>query len=91
MGGTIRFQTCHGATLLIRILLPLRGRSMGLANTLTYPNPSHPALLHKDTTLHGAPTMEDSISCRQNASLRYTLHGDRIFVNFIIFLLVALN
>ena len=36
----------------------------------TYPKPSSPALLHKDTTLHGAPTVEDTPSCGADSSLR---------------------
>ena len=66
---TTHFTTCNGATLQIGPLLPLRGRIISLANTLTYPYPSHPALLHEDTTLHGAPTVEEHNKCRQNTSL----------------------
>ena len=54
----------RGDTLQIVILLPLRGRSPSLATVCsTYPIPSHPALLHKDSSLHGAPTVEDTYLC----------------------------
>ena len=54
----------RGVTLRIGILLPLRGRSVHLANVYsTYPIPSYPALFHTDTSLHGAPTVEDTYLC----------------------------
>ena len=54
----------RGATLQIRILRPLRGRnSSSQLMCPTYPKPSLPALQHEDSTLHGAPTVEDTHTC----------------------------
>ena len=56
----------RGDTLRLRNTLPLCGRSPSLATVCsTYPIPSCPALLHKDTALHGAPTVEDAQLCLQ--------------------------
>ena len=61
----------QGDTQRIRNTLPLCGRSLCLATVCsTYPIPSHPALFHKDTSLHGAPTVEDALS---SLKVRFTM------------------
>ena len=60
----------------------------------TSPKPSDPALLHKDTTLHGAPTVEDTfIWSRQKQKVRnlclYLLHLASVVVVVVLVVVVV--